>query len=274
MSNRNRFTAAALGVVVGVGIALLFLVWAFPGFRNPTYQQGRYQNSQNSETGKNNPVIRPSLWETYTSPTDTYAQWIAALSALFGIGVSTWAVWLVRRTLNANTEAVGEARTANEIAGRSNEAQLRAYVSVSSIEIIQTSGGYQPNIRVKIKNFGQTPAYNLIHRSSHRFHKLGQPLFFTLGDHRAGKMDLAPTQDMVKTILVSLSAWGIYKPLLEANPRTAGHAADLYVFGEVTYDTAFAKGRVTRYRVKLDVDDTGVVDGESFFLCREGNEST
>lgn len=133
MSQRNRFADAALGVIVGVGIALLFLVWTFPGFRDPAYQQDRYQHAKNRETGEDNPVARPSLWETYTSPTDTYAQWIAAFSALVGVGVSIWAVWLVKRTLRASTDAVEQASTANEIATRSNEAQLRAYVAVQSI---------------------------------------------------------------------------------------------------------------------------------------------
>ncbi|ESY58235.1 MULTISPECIES: hypothetical protein [unclassified Mesorhizobium] len=200
MSNRNRFTDAALGVVVGVGIALLFLVWAFPGFRNPAYQQDGYQNSQNSETGKNNPVIRPSLWETYTSPTDTYAQWVAALSALFGIGVSTWAVWLVRSTLSANTDA-------NRISRESTEAQLRAYLIVEEVsaEYVLYDDGTAAAVHLKVilRNGGATPAIQIGQTISVTEAAVGKPantravITFDGQTHRA--IDLGP--NMPLTIL-------------------------------------------------------------------------
>ncbi|MDX8500056.1 hypothetical protein RFM99_16740 [Mesorhizobium sp. VK4C] len=172
MSQRNRFSDAALGVIVGVGIALLFLVWAFPGFRDPAYQQDRYQHAKNSETGKDNPVVRPSLWETYTSPTDTYAQWIAAFSALFSVGVSIWAVRLVRDTLAINRRATVAAEAAVAETARIGEAQIRAYISVTKVEV-RISGGfdfvhpitnerkrrpYRIGIFLTAGNGGQTPA--------------------------------------------------------------------------------------------------------------------
>jgi hypothetical protein len=160
MSNRNRFADAALGVVVGVGIALLFLVWAFPGFRNPAYQQERYQNAKDRETGEDNPVIRPSLWETYTSPTDTYAQWIAAVAALSGVAVSFWAVRLVRDTLRANTDAVDQARAANQIAEGTAERQLRAYMLTANCTM-ELAPDNDPIAHVRIQNFGQTPAFDV-----------------------------------------------------------------------------------------------------------------
>lgn len=172
MSNRNRFTDAALGVVVGAGIALLFLVWAFPGFRNPAYQQERYQNAQNSEIGEDNPVIRPSLWETYTSPTDTYAQWIAAFAALGGVGVSFWAVRLVRDTLAVN-------RKATDIAERMLLDVERPHLFIEDV------GAYValleewfdlpedkipfPEVNYTIKNYGRTPAIVTEIRASARF---------------------------------------------------------------------------------------------------------
>lgn len=179
MSQRNRFTDAALGVVVGVGFALLFLVWAFPGFRNPAYQQDRYQHSQNSKTGQNNTVVRPSLWETYTSPTDTYAQWIAAFSALFSVGVSIWAVRLVRDTLELNRKATVAAVRSSEIAERMLLDSERPHLFIEDV------GAYvpiliewfdlaedkipMPEVNYTIKNYGRTPAIVTEIRASARF---------------------------------------------------------------------------------------------------------
>lgn len=154
--------------------------------------------------------------------------------------------------------------------------QLRAYVSVISLEIVHTSGDWMPNIRIKFKNFGQTPAYGLKNVCDYEFHRLGQPgqpRFSVRPAHRqVGKMDLGPGQDMTSTMLIPVSQWEVYKPLLEGK-ITSLHRADLFVFGEVTYCDAFDEPRWTKYRFRLDIDDNGVVDGEAFRLTHQGNES-
>ncbi|MER9301795.1 hypothetical protein [Mesorhizobium sp. M0496] len=158
MSNRNRFTDAALGVIVGVGIALLFLVWAFPGFRNPAYQQERYQNAKNGETGEYNPVVRPSLWETYTSPTDTYAQWIAAFAAFGSVGVSIWAVRLVRDTLELNRKSTDAAWAAVRHAEKASSLELRAYLAIVPKGVNQLIGTRDVMGHIEVRNVGRLPA--------------------------------------------------------------------------------------------------------------------
>lgn len=176
--------------MVGVGIALLFLVWAFPGFRNPAYQQDRYQHAKNSETGKDNPVVRPSLWETYTSPTDTYAQWIAAFSALFSVGVSVWAVWLVRSTLELNRDATKAAVEANQLSREVFIADQRAWIEIEAVEIISPLTWNRENregrltIRFTVKNTGRTLAKGAWIRAEFiSFEK--SPGLSTLPDHHS-----------------------------------------------------------------------------------------
>ncbi len=127
MPKGNRGAFFAIGLVLGVAISMFFLIWSFPGFRYPTYQQERYQDTNNRETGENNPVIRPSIWETYTSPTDTYAQWAMAGLSIVANGVSLWAVWLLKGSLKATRDAVDSAICGVEVAREANDLATKQF---------------------------------------------------------------------------------------------------------------------------------------------------
>lgn len=184
-------------------------------------------------------------------------------------------------TTKAAEASVAETRKATELSQAMVAAsettakhQLRAYVAVVKVEILETDTGNMPNIFVKAKNFGQTPAYNLVHRQDYRFLGRKAPFDCEVSPQRTGKMDLAPSQEMTRGTLIPVATWTANKSLLETNLGADPNAVDLYVFGEITYDTAFEKQLVTRYRFKFEADDDGVVDGEVFWLCHEGNEAT
>lgn len=144
MFKRGRGTFFAIGLVIGCGIASLFLVWSFPGFRNPTYQDQRYGHAYNYDTGENNPVVRPSFWETYTSPTDTYAQWIMAILAVAATIVTAVGVYLVYRTLReaqrTTKAAIDAARAAQESV---DEARNAAKISERSLRVTRASAKLQ-----------------------------------------------------------------------------------------------------------------------------------
>lgn len=165
MSQRNRFADVALGLVAGLGIALLILVWTVPGFRNPANSQIRQPNTQQAGTndGERQPV-KTVHWGLFT-PEDTYAQWIAAISAIAGVGVSIWAVRLVRDTLELNRNATKAAQDAVGVARDIGQAQVRAYVRITSGSahmgpgtIGMTDMGIRPVLRIVVKNHGQSPA--------------------------------------------------------------------------------------------------------------------
>lgn len=86
-----------------------------------------------------------AFWQTYATPQDTYAQWIMAIISLVATFISIWAVWLVRKTLNATKEV-----------GRD---QARAYVHIERAELRWgNSQGDYPSFTLAALNTGQTPA--------------------------------------------------------------------------------------------------------------------
>jgi hypothetical protein len=48
--------------------------------------------------------VRPSIWEVYTKPKDSYAQWIMAIFSIFSTSVSIVAVYLLNKTLFAEIQ--------------------------------------------------------------------------------------------------------------------------------------------------------------------------
>ena len=165
MSQRNRFADAALGLVIGLGIALLILVWAIPGFRDPAYQQitgetARQNDSrENPESHGNKPEWRQWAGRLFSTK-DTIAQWIAAFAAIGSVGVSIWAVKLVRNTLVVNQRATQAAEDAVGVTREIGQAQIRAY-------LVGLGGEYSVSnnllrYRISIKNIGQSPAVNCV----------------------------------------------------------------------------------------------------------------
>lgn len=150
MRKRNRMADAALGLVVGLGIALLFLVWADPGFRHPPDSQIGKQHADNTRDGDDQPIQSPGFWKTYTTPTDTYAQWVAAFSALFSVAVSIWAVRLVRNTLVLNRDATIAAQDAVAVAKAANTDSVKAASAAYALAARQFEAGFKPWLSVKV----------------------------------------------------------------------------------------------------------------------------
>jgi hypothetical protein len=171
MSSSSWGRGFAVGLVAGVGLAAMFLVWSFPGFRNPTYQQEQFQHSRNSISEEDSPVIRPSFWENYTTPTDTYAQWIMAVFSVAATGVSVWAVWLVRRTLQANADAVEQAKRANDIMQDGQRPWLA--IQIPNVSIYSDDGTF-PVVYAEVEttNLGKGPALDVKVHVLARFPKI------------------------------------------------------------------------------------------------------
>lgn len=92
---------------------------------------------------------------------DGVAQWIMATLSLVGTLVSAWAVWLVRRTLLANSEAVDQARVANKLAESTSRLELRAYLAVEPLGVRHLIESHNAKGHVLVKNVGRSPAKNV-----------------------------------------------------------------------------------------------------------------
>lgn len=96
---------------------------------------------------------------------DGVAQWVMAITSILALGVSAWAVWLVRRSLVLTREAVEAAVRSADLADKAitvtrevGEAQSRAYINVKEANFDQG----QERATLVIQNFGQTSAYDVI----------------------------------------------------------------------------------------------------------------
>lgn len=87
---------------------------------------------------------------------DGWAQWAMALTGLLALILSAWAVWLLKRTLDATRAAVKSADDAVEVTRELGEAQIRAYLSCRSAKYKFDKNGVFAS--VEIANTGQSPA--------------------------------------------------------------------------------------------------------------------
>lgn len=123
MKKIDRHAIFAVGLVVGIAVALLFFIWAFPWFSDPPQGAG-YNNSGDGQgtyqcCNRNDPQfgVQPFLRWLYVD--DSLAQWTMAVFSVVATLVSTLAVILVKDTL-LETRRIGEAQT-------------RAYLGIESM---------------------------------------------------------------------------------------------------------------------------------------------
>ncbi|MGB3044416.1 MAG: hypothetical protein WBB98_14645 [Xanthobacteraceae bacterium] len=155
---------------------------------------------------------------------------------------------------------------------RTAERQLRAYVHVTHSQLTLANIGYEPNIVVQIKNFGQTPARNI--KGKLLFKPLVEPTKesdFSSPEFRLGESpDLAPGQTNFFRTLIDQTNWSFMKPNLAAKKTV------LYVFGCITYNDAFTDElRTTEFRYRMLVDDDGITDAMALDpVGHEGNRTS
>ncbi len=169
MSERNRGVFFAVGLVVGVGLAMLFLAWAVPEFRRPAQQNATEVTLQETSGGSANDSQREEpQWRGWIrflfKGEDTVAQWIMAFFAAAATVISYRAIVLVDRTLRANTAAVEQARIANQTAKDAVVLQTRAWLKIH-VEITHNwrkeDGRLYANYQVRTENVGASPATNV-----------------------------------------------------------------------------------------------------------------
>ena len=146
--------------LAAIALGLTTILALSPWLGNPAYAQEGQQNTEQVANGDDNPVESPGFWSTYTTPSDTYAQWIMAIFSAVATGVSVWAIILVRDTLKASTDAVELAREANNLTREAMIADKRAWIAIESFVLIHPTeiGEDRIDLRVEavFKNLGPT----------------------------------------------------------------------------------------------------------------------
>jgi len=149
MPNPYKNGAFALGLIVGIGIALNLFLWLdykaqYKGNQTPS----GYSNNGGNQVG--------NTWEriigTFVSPSDTLAQWIMAVFTV-AVVILVWRTLIATQRMAFDTRHIGEA-------------QVRAYLSVE-VENVPALEGAPPDapvfFRVKLTNNGQSPARDVVY---------------------------------------------------------------------------------------------------------------
>jgi hypothetical protein len=247
VSQRNRFADVALGLVAGLGVALLILIWAVPGFRDPTDSKDRQQHAEQTANRNEKSVEVPGFWKTYTSPKDTYAQWIAAIAAIGSVGASVLAIVLVARTLN-------ETRKATNAAVRSSEIAERMLLDVERPHLfIENVGAYvallqewfdlpedkipMPEVNYTIKNYGRTPAIVIEIRASARFGGLPEVPHYHPGEIHDTERVIAVdgTFTPIQFCRTSVTRHMLHEMWLSQTYIEGRTPCHFYFYGQVTY---------------------------------------
>jgi hypothetical protein len=219
--------AAFACIVFGFGFEVLH---ASKQTRAPHYGYHSSQSQKKDNPASNKDDAHKSLWErTWEDPVAFFTLWLAIFT--FVLAASTIGLWIATiLTLRHSRETA--------------ERQLRAYVLPSGAEILNMVVGSTPLARVEIKNFGQTPAYDLTH--IHGFAFLNWPL----------DEELPPPKSPIQTSRTFLGPGGTGTGVRPADRIFSAGANDdvinrtmaFYVYGEIIYKDAFGRRRTTQYR--------------------------
>ncbi len=172
---------------------------------------------------------------------------VALFTAL--LFVSTGLLWWVTQQTLRHSE-------------RASERQLRAYVVIRRI-CCDGILSADTSMSGKIKNCGQTPAYQLRVRT--RIAVSGYPLSAPLQSRLVsinGPTTLGPGQSI--TIGYALGHWASHLTDIR-DGRSA-----IYFYGEITYVDAFGQDRVTKFRTHYNKHS---LEDRYFRYSEEGNES-
>jgi hypothetical protein len=148
---------------------------------------------------------------------------------------------------------------------RTAERQLRAYVQIKDVLMSLMNTEYDPNIDIVIKNFGQTPARQIVNTFNVKFAFQPRDEDFTLDSATKGEVsDLAPGQRVNSQTTIRVKKWNEMKPALTVRKMA------FYVFGRIDYIDAFNEPRWTEYRFRLLIDADGISD-KKMSLIMEGH---
>jgi hypothetical protein len=144
--------------------------------------------------------------------------------------------------------------------------QLRAYINNVSAVISNVGAGKSVEVRVEIKNFGQTPAYNVRHYSQ---------LTLAHFPWTESAMNFAPLS--TSTMGPGANSFNLVKSSQMLNEELligllTGRCA-YYVEGRVTYVDAFGNERFTNYRLWVG-GDRGFPPDSALFSDLHGNDAS
>jgi hypothetical protein len=245
-----------------------------------------YENGQQECSRYNS--IRFAIWRSATFFDEH--NWIIATIFAGLLTLFTWRLWRATADLKGSTDKLWEAgekqiavtdksavaaekaaKAATDTAKTMEETaerQLRAYITVESVkyEVVTAPIPHNARARVAVKNYGQTPAYDLTvlinadlgeYPLTHELEPLDE-------QHRSGKSVMAPGGN-------SAFFTPLGYPIIQSKmTEIADGKVVIYVYGDIQYRDAFDKPRGLKFRVFYGGHDA--VSVGAFAICPDGNE--
>lgn len=150
-------------------------------------------------------------------------SWLQLILSAFGVIGLGWTLWFNFRALSLSEANAAETKEALEIARDSEKRHLRAYIGVEEVEASGWTDDGAPIVRIGIKNFGQTPAFNVQYAAI--VSDISDELEKTLR-WDSGSQFLAPTQ-----------TWGL--PVRIADVDAGDATMPITLVCEIRYTDAF-----------------------------------
>lgn len=179
------------------------------------------------------------------------------------LAVSTILLWFATRDL---------VREAQETGRR----QLRAYVGIRQSDFIRIAAGEKSEFQIVVKNFGQTPAYDLetwtdIQVDTEernlvwRFRTVEQGSNWRFRWYNSGKKVLDPGADY--------SILSADENVLEqsAFEEIKSKRKKIFVFGKIRYRDSFRRKHITTFSF---YNRPELVAGKGLVICKKGNSAT
>jgi hypothetical protein len=269
-----------------------------------TEATNHHQNAQPDQHGPNTPPLaqQPDTENPIAPKPKEDGQWYASphwwtagfTGALFiattGLWLFTALLWITTRRAviggedavkaavasakstaalaTATAEHAGHAEQAIRVAEETAERQLRAYVFVAQATITDPDG-IDPRLDIRSRNFGQTPAYDVLASGIVRgFNSHDARLFpDPPKDSGLSRFVFGPNQEASKAFEL--------KTLLNGNTteslRSRGQHI-LYAWGEIIYRDVFKNSRHTKYRLSIGGPE-GWPSSNLMIVSPEGNDA-
>jgi hypothetical protein len=221
-----------------------------------------------SQTPKNEAV--PANTQHKAEQKTSTDWWIVYLTgALVFVGIcqivamavqTFWMKQTVRVAKQSADAATATVKTMSDTAER----QLRAYVfPVSAQSIPDGPGPGNFRVKVKIKNSGQTPAYESVSWCGVGVSTFPIPSDFPDESANSGSYSIAPGGD--------IELGGPLDPITPAQYLAISKATHaIYAFGVIRYVDAFQQKRFTNFRMFCAGE---ALSKGRFMFCKEGNEA-
>lgn len=125
-----------------------------------------------------------------------------------------------------------------------SQQELGAYIGVESCEVFSDDWGSTFAVGVRIKNAGQTPAFNVTHCIEADLQILhGEPLTFPVPDRKPGKLPIAPGFGITLRTPIAVGGQSGTSSI-DVGQRT------IYVWGRVDYEDVFDKPQSLEFRFR------------------------